>query len=158
MSDTESEGENNNITITFHSYETAIPHNVLIHNFDYDQYEFISASHILPLSIFNLFSSQAFERHVIDIAIQESLEDYETSERKVDQIIDIDCFKYDPNKHDVGEDKQCTICHNEYESGEDLSILNCDHIFHTKCVEEWGLYKAECPLCRHKIHVIEKTD
>ena len=116
------------------------------------------ASLILPLSIFNLFSSQAFERHVIDIAIQESLEDYETSERKVDQIIDIDCFKYDPNKHDVGEDKQCTICHNEYESGEDLSILNCDHIFHTKCVEEWGLYKAECPLCRHKIPVIEKTD
>lgn len=162
MSDTESENDSN-ITITFHSYETTRPRNVLIHNFDYNQYEFmparqISASRILPLNIFNLFSSQAFETHVIDIVIQESLEDHETTERKVDQIIDIDYFKYNPGKHDVGEDKQCTICHNDYKSREDLSILNCDHIFHTKCVEEWGLYKAECPLCRHKIPVIEKID
>lgn len=160
MSDSESDNDSN-ITITFHSYETVTPPNVIIHNFDYDQFEFrpirqLSTSHFLPLNIFNLLSPQHIERHAIDIAIQESFEDYETTERKLDQLIDVDCFKYNPQKHDVGEDKDCSICQNEYKNGEDLSILNCEHIFHTKCVEEWGLYKAECPLCRHKIPVIEK--
>jgi len=155
MSDSESDSDID-ITVTFHSYETITPRL----NIEYEFRPILQSSTniFLPLDMFNLLSNQTIERRIIDIAIQESIEDYETNERKFDQIIDIDCFKYNPEKHDIGEDKCCSICQNEYTSGEYLSILSCDHIFHTKCVEEWGLYKAECPLCRTTIPVIEKIE
>lgn len=27
-------------------------------------------------------------------------------------------------------------------------ILECAHIFHEKCIEEWKMKSKECPICR----------
>ena len=43
----------------------------------------------------------------------------------------------------------CSICTEEFDINDDIGILKCNHIFHTKCITEWGHYKCECPICRH---------
>ena len=43
---------------------------------------------------------------------------------------------------------ECSICLDNYNIGDKISILSCNHIFHTKCLNEWLKKKEECPLCR----------
>jgi hypothetical protein len=50
-----------------------------------------------------------------------------------------------------GKDEKCTICSDKFKGGEKISELSCHHTFHQKCIEEWGHYKAECPLCKKSI-------
>ena len=40
----------------------------------------------------------------------------------------------------------CSICHSSLDSG--IETLDCDHRFHTMCVQMWFRYKSTCPLCR----------
>ena len=58
------------------------------------------------------------------------------------------------------EKMECTIClgYFEAEGTDDLwkdSIveINCGgkHKYHLKCMNEWTIYKDECPLCKDKI-------
>lgn len=45
----------------------------------------------------------------------------------------------------------CSICTDMYEPSEDVSVLNCGHVYHPKCIKEWGKYKQACPLCNTEI-------
>jgi hypothetical protein len=57
------------------------------------------------------------------------------------------------------KDENCTICVSKYQIGENVTELNCKHIFHTECISEWVKYKSECPVCRQSIDTIdERTD
>ena len=47
-----------------------------------------------------------------------------------------------------GSDR-CGICMEDYNDGQTLWKLNCDHIFHETCVRGWN--KAICPKCRAPI-------
>ena len=35
---------------------------------------------------------------------------------------------------------------------EQVSVLECGHMFHSNCIEKWLKNKKECPLCRQKIN------
>ena len=114
----------------------------------------------IAMAMINNAARQNVERIMVEIALTESMEDEDdTMERKESQEITFDVIKYNPKKHDVGEDKCCPICQVDYVKGDELGILQCDHIFHTNCIEEWGKYKAECPMCRKsiKLAVEEET-
>lgn len=50
--------------------------------------------------------------------------------------------------------KECSICLEKINEGDNLSTIDCAHTFHLKCIVEWGKYKQECPLCRTKIPVL----
>ena len=58
-------------------------------------------------------------------------------------------------KRKIKEDElllnECSICLENYEVGESISILSCGHFFHTKCLNEWFKKKEVCPLCREEI-------
>jgi hypothetical protein len=73
------------------------------------------------------------------------------AERNEDQKIKFSTFIYDPKSHDIGEEKSCSICFDEFSKDDEIGLLNCEHFFHSKCIEEWGKYKTECPLCRNNI-------
>ncbi|KAJ1560267.1 hypothetical protein HK405_007681 [Cladochytrium tenue] len=45
------------------------------------------------------------------------------------------------------EDAVCVICLNQYDDGELLRRLHCNHHFHMKCVDEWLRLNKTCPLC-----------
>ena len=42
----------------------------------------------------------------------------------------------------------CCVCIDEYEIGDEVRILPCDHIFHVPCVDEWLQRSRCCPMCK----------
>ena len=63
--------------------------------------------------------------------------------------------RHRPLKHTT-EDKYCCICLDEHEitPGDDVCVLSCSHIFHTKCLLTWTAMHPgnTCPVCR--AHVV----
>ena len=55
-------------------------------------------------------------------------------------------------KADSNHCKDCYICLDGIEKGDDIIILNCNksHFFHSKCIRKWLKYDISCPLCRKK--------
>jgi hypothetical protein len=43
----------------------------------------------------------------------------------------------------------CSICTDDFETGQDIRVLPCDHKFHPACIDPWLLnVSSTCPLCR----------
>jgi hypothetical protein len=56
---------------------------------------------------------------------------------------------------DDNENKDaCAVCQSEFQKEEKVTTLDCDHTFHVSCIEEWGRYKAQCPMCRQEIPIV----
>ena len=46
----------------------------------------------------------------------------------------------------------CSICCESIDfSNEEISVLNCGHLFHQKCVQQWLDTSSTCPDCRRKV-------
>ena len=56
----------------------------------------------------------------------------------------------------------CTICLEEFILNTKVSILECDHIFHEKCIDNWIVSKkyinVKCPNCNTLILTIKNND
>ena len=46
--------------------------------------------------------------------------------------------------------EECSICYEDIEE-KDKKILNCGHIFHNKCINNWIKINPICPYCRNYI-------
>jgi DNA-directed RNA polymerase subunit RPC12/RpoP len=46
---------------------------------------------------------------------------------------------------------KCLICQENYEQGEELSRLPCEHCFHKSCIDQWLNAKDTCAFCRKSI-------
>ena len=42
---------------------------------------------------------------------------------------------------------RCIICLEDMKYNEDLILVKCSHIYHSKCIEIWLKKKSICPLC-----------
>ena len=76
--------------------------------------------------------------------INNGMTDHEISGLKVEN------YKEDP---DLPEDekKVCSICDCDLQTGEQVNILECTHVFHCECIGAWLKVKANCPNCRANI-------
>ena len=45
------------------------------------------------------------------------------------------------------ENNECIICLDNMKIGEKIKILDCGHIYHYNCINDWFKRKKECPLC-----------
>jgi len=45
-------------------------------------------------------------------------------------------------------DNNCTICLEEFNNDEEIIKLKCNHLFHSKCIDDWIKKNQSCPLCR----------
>nr|XP_004504040.1 probable E3 ubiquitin-protein ligase XERICO [Cicer arietinum] len=49
----------------------------------------------------------------------------------------------------------CRVCLSDFEEGDIVRNLNCEHTFHKDCLDKWFLqdqyYCATCPLCRNNV-------
>ncbi|KAJ8900717.1 hypothetical protein NDN08_000018 [Rhodosorus marinus] len=48
-------------------------------------------------------------------------------------------------------DEQCTVCLCEYETGELVRRLPCNHVYHKNCLDKWMVKYANCPTCRSPV-------
>jgi hypothetical protein len=46
------------------------------------------------------------------------------------------------------ETERCTVCLVDFESDDEVRQMNCNHIFHTECIDRWLMYNKKCPVCR----------
>ncbi|KAG6534264.1 uncharacterized protein LOC121985130 [Zingiber officinale] len=55
-------------------------------------------------------------------------------------------------KWQIEEAAQCFICLVEYEEGDCMRLLPCNHEFHRTCIDKWlkEIHRV-CPLCRHDV-------
>ncbi|XP_041980380.1 E3 ubiquitin-protein ligase RNF115-like isoform X2 [Aricia agestis] len=45
----------------------------------------------------------------------------------------------------------CSVCWDNFSLGENVSKLECDHMFHSKCITPWLQLHATCPICRRSL-------
>ena len=50
--------------------------------------------------------------------------------------------------NEIHNDRECTICLEEYEENNELYQLQCGHYYHKECIDDWLLKHQTCPLCR----------
>ncbi len=48
---------------------------------------------------------------------------------------------------------KCTVCQFEFNEGETLRKLNCDHLYHKGCVDEWLAQEKKCPVCKKDVKI-----
>lgn len=78
------------------------------------------------------------------ILLQEDRHHDRTEESKINitsQLYETTNKKYD----------ECSICTENYQDNDEVSVLKCFHIFHYKCIDEWGHYSTTCPICKQEI-------
>lgn len=47
-------------------------------------------------------------------------------------------------------DSMCAICLSEYQPNDTLrTVPECNHYFHSNCIDEWLKLNATCPVCRN---------
>lgn len=71
----------------------------------------------------------------------------------VNNEIDIKSEKYSDINTETCQ--ECTICYEKYKENSFVSVLNCQHCFHTECIKKWGKRSNTCPICREEIPLIE---
>ncbi|XP_027342293.1 uncharacterized protein LOC113855045 [Abrus precatorius] len=58
-------------------------------------------------------------------------------------------FSCDLTKNRI--DKKCSICQEEYEGGDEVGKLNCEHSYHFQCIKQWVAHKNFCPVCKQQV-------
>lgn len=48
----------------------------------------------------------------------------------------------------AGEEEKCPICITEFEDGEEVKNLPCNHMFHGNCIDTWLVQNSHCPICK----------
>ncbi|XP_068653604.1 E3 ubiquitin-protein ligase MBR2-like [Aristolochia californica] len=48
----------------------------------------------------------------------------------------------------VDDDIKCSICQEEYEEGDEIGKLRCEHGYHVNCIHQWLRLKNWCPICK----------
>jgi hypothetical protein len=55
--------------------------------------------------------------------------------------------EYESNIKEINT--KCTVCQACFEDEDDTRILNCNHVYHTDCIDNWLTnYNYLCPCCR----------
>eukprot|EP00040_Diaphanoeca_grandis_P032391 m.196146 g.196146 ORF g.196146 m.196146 type:complete len:510 (+) comp32608_c0_seq1:485-2014(+) len=49
------------------------------------------------------------------------------------------------------EEEPCAICLEPLETGSEVRVLWCKHLFHVECIDPWLLNRQTCPLCKDNV-------
>ncbi len=51
-------------------------------------------------------------------------------------------------ENEPGDEKECSICFDQYCINEEIALTKCNHYFHVTCIEKWLGHAHNCPVCR----------
>ena len=94
------------------------------------------------------------EEEQLNQALLESREEYDemdTMTRIESAKLDIDSCKYSTIKIKNKRKEICCVCMENFSCNQEVYRLDCKHIFHKNCLDEWIKYKPECPTCRNTL-------
>ncbi len=109
--------------------------------------------------VFKIISSELKRLIMLDMTIhfvsfirrnqEEELENLEDIKLIVseDEINKITLMEYNKvnNKKELG----CVICQENFENDDKVRVLQCEHIYHKECIDNWlGNHSYKCPTCR----------
>ena len=80
-----------------------------------------------------------------NLATASSADNNSNDERCLEAYDDIDLVKGGE------EEPSCSICLCEYERGERVVRLPCEHIYHDSCLNSWTTNHTRCPLCNYDL-------
>ena len=96
------------------------------------------------------FNNYMFDVHIY--IINEDEEDEEEEEEDDEEIKNINIKSELYNTIDKTlQIEDCPICYEKFNDNSNVSILCCNHIFHSDCIKKWGEINNICPLCRIQI-------
>lgn len=70
-------------------------------------------------------------------------------------LSNVEINKLTKRKYGASEptDATCVICLSDFEAGDTLVVLNCQHEFHKDCITPWLSGSSRtCPLCKQDAH------
>ncbi len=93
-------------------------------------------------------------RFILDQSYQEHLEQSNEVTNRTLNVI-----KREFNK-ELDSEYGCMICQENFEEGDELAELACQHKFHYNCLDEWIKRRTVCPFCEADIptSVIEEKE
>jgi hypothetical protein len=96
-----------------------------------------------------------YEQIMLREAMNNSMETYKGIEKNIDNVIDVRRRYYKSRTEEEKKNNtRCTICLEDFNPKDWTTKLEeCSHIFHYSCIKEWGMYKADCPLCNTPIRL-----
>ena len=108
------------------------------------------------------FSDYVDRHHIISNIYTEFLNSvfYEGGRQNIWMNNSLDISNLKSQRYDsLGKNlvKDCSICITDFAEDDEINKLNCEHIFHTKCLNGWvehlngGNKVPTCPNCREKI-------
>lgn len=104
------------------------------------------------LTLLQVANHARYQPHTINLILENSMAD---GELERNEMVQLDIEKRNCRSTEVDQD--CGICKEKFKLGEKLTTLDdCEHTFHYNCIDEWGKYKPECPLCRVTIPILER--
>nr|CAD1830465.1 unnamed protein product [Ananas comosus var. bracteatus] len=72
-----------------------------------------------------------------------------------DTIASLPSANYKAQNVQDGNTEQCVICRVEYEEGENLVVLSCNHTYHPECINKWLQINKVCPMCSAEVSTSE---
>ena len=108
----------------------------------------VAETMLLPEYLYDLLNMICEEQSVEEITTN-YIDDYET--KKNNTSLKLDKKPYHSSKQ-FNED--CVICSEKFNKNDIVAELSCNHIYHPNCINEWGCYKSNCPLCKKEIETL----
>lgn len=75
--------------------------------------------------------------------VQENVSDDENEKNPIKYEGRIKRFENEP-----GDEKDCSICFDQYRINDEIALTKCNHYFHVTCIEKWLGHAYNCPVCR----------
>ena len=69
-----------------------------------------------------------------------------------------DMLKYIRKIEPPSIETECPICCSNYEEDDNISQLQCSHIFHNDCIKKWFINSGTCPMCRSNVFECKNCD
>lgn len=64
---------------------------------------------------------------------------------------DNDRYHVNEQRKEHEDTKRCAVCLDDFESGEQVLLTPCNHMFHEDCIIPWVRSHGQCPVCRFAI-------
>lgn len=76
-------------------------------------------------------------------------EDSRIGPAQISQIVNLPTFKFSMQISSCVQtsNMMCTVCQCDFEEGELLRTLPCNHVYHVECIDPWLRMKKVCPIC-----------